>query len=572
MKYNILLLVLGLFVGQLQAQSPQAFQYQAIARDNQGLPVINQNISLRISILQGSTTGAILYAETHSPTTNQFGLFTLEVGQGTVANGTFGSINWGSNAHFMQIEMDETGGVAYQAMGTIQLLSVPYALHAETVTNADDADANPSNEIQSLSISGSTLSISNSNSVTLPSGGSQTLSKTGSDITLSNGGGTVTLNDDNASNELQSLSVNSNQLTISNGNTVTLPNSGSTLDDAYDFGGSGSGRSITADAGEIDITIPTANGVGIRTTNNNTGVGLISTSSSASNTFSAIQANTNSTSNASSAIIGNTSGAAWGVAGQVAATATAEAGIYGSNLRTNGGHGVYGVGFNGIVGQTGQSTGFAVYGENLDNITPLGNGVGVGGKGYYGVLGEDRYLGGQAGAYGVYSNGALGATGTKTFRIDHPKDPENKYLRHFSMESDEVLNVYRGTATFDANGNATIQLPDYFSDINRNVSYQLTPVGAYMQVFVKEKVDNNNTFVVSGGQAGKEVSWAVFAERNDRYMQKNPAQRKTEIEKRPHEKGKYLIPSLYDAGQDKAIFNNPSITPKKQQPTINTKK
>ena len=565
-KLLLLFFLITILLNESQAQSPQAFQYQAIARDNAGLPLISQNINLRVSLISGSTTGTILYAETHSPTTNQFGLFTLEIGQGTVANGTFNSISWGTNAHYMKVEMDESGGTAYQDMGTVQLISVPYALHAASVDNADDADADPSNEIQTLAISGQDLTISSGNTVTLPSATVQTLSKTGSDITLSDGGGTVTLNDDDASNEIQMLSISGTTLTISGsgGNSVTLPGGGGTLDDAYDFGGSGAGRTITVDAGEVEFTTSTPSGIAVRTTNSNTGAGIVSETSNAANGFSAIQANTNSTASGAAAIVGNTTGSAYAVAGQVAATSTAEAGIYGSNLRTNGGHGILGIGFNGTVGQTGQSSGYAVYGENFDNIAPLGNGVGVAGKGYYGVLGEDRYLGGVGGAFGVYANGALGATGIKSFQIDHPKDPENKFLRHFSIESDEVLNVYRGTTVFDGNGEAIIRLPDYFNDINRNVSYQLTPIGAYMPLFIKEKVADNNQFVVGGGISGKEVSWSVYAERNDLYLQKNPQQRTVELEKRPQEKGKYLIPQLYNAGPEKGIFGK-GIEVKKQE-------
>lgn len=558
-------LILGFSIS-IQAQAPEAFQYQAIARANNGLPITNQSIAIRISLISGSTTGAIVYVETHAPSTNQFGLFTLEVGQGTVANGAFNTINWGASGHYLKVEMDETGGTAYQDMGTMQLLSVPYALHAASVDNADDADADPNNELQSLSITGNSLSISNGNAVTLPSGGgsTQSLSKIGNTITLSNGGGSIILNDDINNNELQNLSLTGSTLSISNGNSVTIPN-GNSLDNAYDFGGAGAGRAITADAGEVAITSSIPNGLALRVDNTNTGSGLISNTTNASNTFSPIQANTNSSSNAAAGIIGNSTGTAWGVAGQAAGNSNAEAAIYGSNLRTVGGHGILGVGFNGVVGETGQSTGFAVYGENSDNVAPLGNGVGVGGRGFYGVLGEDRYLGGQAGAYGVYANGNLGATGTKTFRIDHPQDPENKFLRHFSIESNEVLNVYRGTTTFDANGNAVIELPAYFNSINRNVSYQLTPIGAYMPLFVKEKVNNNNQFIVSGGTAGKEVSWSVYAERNDLYMQQNPQQRAVELEKRANEKGRYLIPSLYDASEDKALFNNrPKIVKQKE--------
>jgi hypothetical protein len=114
------------------AQSPQKFSYQGVARDNSGNILPNQNIGLRLSIRQGTPTGTIVYRETHSASTNQFGLFDIEAGGGTIVSGVFSSINWGSGPYFFQTEMDATGGTNYLNLGTTQLLSVPYALYAET--------------------------------------------------------------------------------------------------------------------------------------------------------------------------------------------------------------------------------------------------------------------------------------------------------------------------------------------------------------------------------------------------------------------------------------------------------
>ena len=111
---------------------PELFNYQGIARDGLGNELVNQAISLKISIREGDTTGTVLYQETHGVSTNQFGLFTLQIGGGTVISGTFSSISWGSNSHYVQVEMDATGGTSYMAMGTQQLFSVPYALYAKT--------------------------------------------------------------------------------------------------------------------------------------------------------------------------------------------------------------------------------------------------------------------------------------------------------------------------------------------------------------------------------------------------------------------------------------------------------
>ena len=500
----------------LYAQAPQAFKYQAVARDNSGNVVSNSTIGFRISLLQGSPSGTNVYSETHTVSSNNYGLVNLEIGTGSIVSGTFSSINWGNASHFIKIEMDLSGGNNYVLMGTSQLLSVPYALFSEKANSVindqvDDADANPTNEIQSLSINGSTLSISGGNSVTLPS---------------ASGGGT--------------------------------------LDQAYDFGGSGAGRTINVDAGAVQLTVSGTNAIGLRADLSTTGSGLISNSNLASNTFSAVQATTNSSSTVAAAITGSSSGAAWGIAGQVTNTGTAQAAVYGSNLRTSGGHGVYGIGVNGVVGTTNYSSGYGVYGENMDAVAPLGNGVGTAGKGYYGVLGEDRYLGGVAGAYGVFSTGSLGASGVKTFLIDHPKDPGNKILRHFSIESNEVLNVYRGTAQFDNNGDAVINLPDYFSDINKNANYQLTPIGAQAQLYIKKKIEGN-TFVIGGGHLGMEVSWIVTAERNDLFLQKNPEQKQVELEKLPSQRGKYFMPQLFGQPDENYIFFRKNMVPDKHE-------
>lgn len=152
------------------SQIPDAFSYQAVVRNTSGEIVSNQNVSFRISILQDSDTGDPVYVETHSATTNQYGLATLKIGQGTVIQGVFGPGAWGIAPHFIKVEIDPDGGSSYIHMGTSQLLSVPYAFHAQTVANdsvADD-DADPENELQSLSLSGSELSISDGNTVSLP--------------------------------------------------------------------------------------------------------------------------------------------------------------------------------------------------------------------------------------------------------------------------------------------------------------------------------------------------------------------------------------------------------------------
>ena len=115
------------------AQTPQGIPYQAIARNSSGVAIANTAVKVRFSIRDSIATGAIKYQETHNPTTSALGLFSVNVGMGTVVNGTFSGINWGKNAKFLQVELNTTGGTIYTDLGTTQMMSVPYALYAGNI-------------------------------------------------------------------------------------------------------------------------------------------------------------------------------------------------------------------------------------------------------------------------------------------------------------------------------------------------------------------------------------------------------------------------------------------------------
>ncbi|HRN38352.1 MAG TPA: tail fiber domain-containing protein [Flavobacteriales bacterium] len=140
MKIHSLLLVgaLGLATS-MQAQAPQKFNYQGIARNTSGQPLANQALGLRISILDGTTAQ---YVETHNATTNNFGLYDVQIGGGTVVSGTMGAVTWASGTKNIKVAIDPDGGTSYVDMGTTQLLSVPYALHAATSAGGGGANIN----------------------------------------------------------------------------------------------------------------------------------------------------------------------------------------------------------------------------------------------------------------------------------------------------------------------------------------------------------------------------------------------------------------------------------------------
>lgn len=132
MKHLLSTLIILLIATSIYAQAPEKMSYQAVIRDTSNSLVTNQSIGVRISILQGSTTGSSSYVETHSPTSNVNGMISIEIGGGTVVSGGFDTINWGNGPYFLQTEIDPAGGTTYTISGTSQLLSVPYALHAKT--------------------------------------------------------------------------------------------------------------------------------------------------------------------------------------------------------------------------------------------------------------------------------------------------------------------------------------------------------------------------------------------------------------------------------------------------------
>jgi len=152
MKKNILsAIVFAALSFSAFAQSPEAFKYQAVVRNTSQTVIPNQVVGMQLSVLQGSTTGNIVYQETFSPTSNAYGLVNLEIGTGTIVSGTFVAIDWSAGPYFIETAMDATGGTNYVVMGTSQLLSVPYALYSKTAQNVtndmvNDADSVIGNE------------------------------------------------------------------------------------------------------------------------------------------------------------------------------------------------------------------------------------------------------------------------------------------------------------------------------------------------------------------------------------------------------------------------------------------
>jgi hypothetical protein len=212
-------------------------------------------------------------------------------------------------------------------------------------------------------------------------------------------------------------------------------------------------------------------------------------------------------------------------------------GVEGSNT-VKGNFGYLGANLTGAYGSSADDTGVEGYG---------GTGYGVYGSSNTGtgVYGYRTTKGNYAGYFygNVRIDGNYSATGTKSFVIDHPVDPDNKYLYHFCVESDALLTTYSGNVILDGRSEAEVQLPSWFEALNRDFRYQLTAVGAPGPNLHVSREMSGNRFAIAGGQPGMKVSWQVTAVRHDRFAEGNKIE--VEVDKSATERGKYLHPVEY---------------------------
>ncbi len=756
-KHTILTIIAGIALnasGSLfgQAPVPAGINYQAIARNSSGSVLSSQAIAVKISILQGSATGTVQYVETHTTTTNSFGLFSFKIGGGTPVSGNFSDVTWNTANQFIKIEVDPAGGTNFTTVGTNELLSVPYALYSETSgTGGPQGPAGPAgaqgpagaagsqgpqgvqgttgpqgaqgpaggNGLDGKTILNGATNPSNGsgnngdyyiNNTTSTLFGPKTGGMWGAGVSLigpqgipgtGTGGGadgktvlngttnpnsgigtngdfyinttTNTIYGPKASGAWPSTGVSlvgpagatgsagatgaagaqgaagpagpagaqgpsgttgatgpagvagatgatgaagADGKTILNGttapssgvgvngdfyintatNTIFGPKAGGvwgggtslvgatgaagpagangtngatgpagaqgpagptgatgpagsgggTLDQAYDFGGAGAGKTITADSGPVIINASGTGTAGLTVSLSGTGNAIQAGSSNAANTFATIQATTNSTTATNSAVFGSSTAAAAGVTGQISAGGTSYAGVYGNNLRSTGGVGVGGIGVTGIGGETSSATGFGVFG--------IGNGLAY-------TTGEVTTSGAGA-AFNGFNTGlftknlnfAPFVEQAAIYTLDGNAVPtaEDQVIVNYWSATDVHYKILGGgtvsTIVRDVNDNAVvmhapespeIHFEDYGSGkLNQGVTHitidptfakniavnEKHPLRVYIQVegdckgvFVTNKTTNGFDVVeLDGGKSSTSFQWHIVANRADK--------------------------------------------------------
>lgn len=186
----------------------------------------------------------------------------------------------------------------------------------------------------------------------------------------------------------------------------------------------------------------------------------------------------------------------------------------------------------GVLGQTTGSFGTGVVGvsPNTENVGPFG--------------------------FAARFQGAINVTGSVHksgggFRIDHPIEPESKFLDHSFVESDEMKNIYDGVVELDADGNAVVQLPSWFEVLNTDFRYQLTALGAPARDLHVRREVADGRFEIAGGRPGQRISWQVTGRRQDLWARAHPLM--PEVNKVEIEQGRYRHPELYGLPRERGI-------------------
>ncbi len=593
MKRRSLLLVLLVGIATVAiAQPPQAFKYQAVVRDGSGDLIINQSVDFRISIHTGFAGGTIVYQETFTTTSNDFGLVNLAIGTGIPTIGSFILIDWKSDLKFLEVELYDDEGGSYFSMGTSQLLSVPYALHSGNdghwIEDGNDLySGNSGNVGIGTSYPFYKLDV-NTSAGTAIYGTSPDLYAI---IGMTSGSGVAgVLGRGDASDSWGVYGYapnggigvrgysNGGFAGFFNGDTyiagnlgvgVWYPTNKLEINGSFQMGDIFGGIRMRMDGALVDIeslgedlaiNYQTGNNTVMNVVSGNVGIGT-STPDAKLHVNEVIRVGEDPS---YSSVYGELSHAGGGNGFKI--NAHAGGGSWADmHLQTNGttkmfieSGGNVGIGTESPIRKLQVSSTGSL--DAIQGYSPNGTGVYAMSASSYGLFGQSSsswagYFSGP-----VHITGSL-SKGSGSFLIDHPLDPENKLLRHNFVESPENLVIYRGKAELNSNGEAHITMPDYFQALTKEdeASIHLTPVGRPFLTGAEWNRDFSG--IVIYGESNREVFWEVLADRDDPVI--HELGRPVEEEKGPNsmfcEKGKLLYPKAYgyheSMGRDYEKFN-----------------
>jgi hypothetical protein len=536
--WTVCLVVVATFAVSF-ADAPRLVNFQGRLTDGSGSPVADGSYSVTFVLYDAATGGVALWSETQSVSTGG-GLFTALLGSITPFDASLLS----GPGRYLGISV----GADPELLPRTRLVSAPYALYAASGGGWTDAGGSVHTSTPGDLVGIGTTSPTHALHVVEPNASLfvsrfESGSSLASIVELSNTGLPVTWEWAISGSASAFGQVPPGSMYFyrqgSSGTSMVLKPNGQVVLGAYD-----------AISGRLVVVDSSVNGKAVvgRATGTSTNIGLQGEADSTVN--NPLQYST-----------GVYGGAGW----------------WGVGVRGQGAIGLHGSGFAGTnsaecVGVKAE----AAHPGSQDSygVSALATGTGTN----YGVLTQASGSGASYGIYayaygtgsnnGIYASAAGGASnyagyffgnthvqGTLSksagaFKIDHPLDPQNRYLQHSFVESPDMMNVYNGNVVLNAQGEALVPLPDYFEALNQDFRYQLTCIGGYAPIYVADKIADNR-FRIAGGTAGLEVSWQVTGIRKDAYAQAHRLS--VEVEKRPDERGRYLHPELFGQEAARAI-------------------
>lgn len=508
---NLLVLFIILILNPLStsAQAPSLFNYQAVLRDDAGEIKANQDATIGIELLQGTAQGNNVFSESHTVQTNEFGLINLQVGAENPA--AFAEVDWSDGPYFIRINVDG------QTMGTSQLLSVPFALYAESGgepgpqgeqgpegpqgTEGPEGPQGPQGEQGPEGPQGpqGEQGPEGEQGEQGPEGPAGPQGEEGPEGP--EGASPFTLSNDNAIFTQGSLLLNTNsnwaRLHVYDEENVAIlarSRDDNTMHLRREIVGGSDTRTLLELGSRAVGEAPQA-GMGARL-----GYRLQSSNQGMAITGSIDVVWIDPT-------IGNTKADMlfWTMGldnhrERMRLTHEGNLGLGTDNPQER-------LHVNGNSAINGEMLVNANESENVSRIWFRSFGAGnpliyhnpsFAGSNVIGVSGMERFR--------VF--GDLLVTGTILNKTAHP-DKSNTDILHFGMQTTEPRNMYRGTITINSQGEAVVELPDYFGSINHHLDYQLTAIGApapYLHVAQEVK---DNQFIIAGGEPGMKVSWVV---------------------------------------------------------------
>jgi hypothetical protein len=525
-RWRFLVLALaGVLVGTgAHAQIPRTLSYQGLLTDTVGTPLPDGSYSITFRLYQTSAGGGALWQEAHTLQTKR-GVFATNLGGVNLLSLPFDRQYW------MSIQI----GGNPELTPRMALNSSAYSLHtqkADTATfamtapqqaiadSARVAGSIPNNSVNTAKIQddavtsakildGAIQRVDVANNFKAPRADTSDFSLSGSGPWVVNG------SDINYTNGSVSIGTTSSGAKLS----IVTSSNGNAIDATGLNGVSASGTNIGvgANGGNIGVSGFSSSGTGVNGASTNS-YGVYASSTNGYGVYA----------------VGGPNG--------VVASAVSGAGV---SATSSGGPGVVALGGTNGVEASGTTRGvyagggtYGVVSFATSNVFPS-----------YGIYASDNgtpvttYAGFFSGQVKITSlldvDGFIFKNGGG-FKIDHPTDPAHKYLYHSFVESPDMKNIYDGIVTIDAQGEATVTLPEWFRAVNKDCRYQLTAMGQPgPNLYIAEEVSTDH-FKIAGGTAGMKVSWQVTGIRKDAYAEAHRIP--VEEEKSTHERGKYRNP------------------------------